>query len=243
MWDWTAVPRWRVAAELQQLESLVAAYNHSNSNDDKWKWVPNSNGFFSTRLMLLHLENHLNSPSGFDPTIRNKLIPQKIEILIWRAIQNKLPVRTELDRRGIDLHSTRCPVCDDAIESLNHTLILCKSSFSIWERIFKWWNLDMVIFSDTRELASGSNAKIKTSTGYQIWQAVVWTTTYFIWKNRNDHVFNKSRSCIAKIVSEIQSKSFEWISSRLSNGNLDWLNWLTIPWIYDVNLPRKEGIG
>ncbi|XP_071720789.1 uncharacterized protein [Rutidosis leptorrhynchoides] len=180
-WDWTSTPKWRLTFELQQLENLVSEVKPSGKASDEWVWKPCNSGRFSSKSMIVMLEE-LQSPNiiHLEPTLRNNLIPQKIGILIWRACQNKLPVRTELDRRGIYLHSTRCPVCDDDIETLNHTLIRCNTASDIWDRVFKWWNLDMINFMDINDLAKCSNSNLQTSTGSTIWQAIAWVTTYFI---------------------------------------------------------------
>ncbi|XP_071718427.1 uncharacterized protein [Rutidosis leptorrhynchoides] len=221
-WQWTALPKWRTSSELLRLENQLSLFKCSGKSVDEWVWKLCGSGIYSTKSLIEFLNSTVVTHA--EPTIRNNLLPQKVGILMWRASQNKLPVRSELDRRGIDLDSVRCPVCNDDIESINHTFIHCKTASDIWDRIFKWWNLNSTVFADITELTKGSNSQINTTTGISIWQAIVWVTSYYIWKNRNDHVFNKSRLCNAKIVSEIQIKSFEWISSRLKYGCLDWHN-------------------
>ncbi|XP_071699889.1 uncharacterized protein [Rutidosis leptorrhynchoides] len=176
------------------------------------------------------------------PTLLNPLVPQKIGIHIWRISLNKLPVRTELDKRGIDLHSTRCPVCDDDIETLQHTFLYCKSSLDIWNRIFKWWKLDHQCITCLSDLSKCPNPMLNSNLGLSIWQAVVWVTCYFIWQNRNNHVFGKDTLGSSKIVADIQAKCFEWINARWKKGNLDWLNWISNPRMFDAN-PPKDGIG
>ncbi|XP_071726794.1 uncharacterized protein [Rutidosis leptorrhynchoides] len=188
-WQWSTLPRWRILSDLQQLENRLSVAKCSGRNVDNWVWKPCCSGIYTTKSLIEMLNSSVDT--HVKPTIRNNLIPQKVGILMWRASQNKLPVRSELDRRGIDLDSVRCPACDDDIESINHSVILCKTAFDIWERIYKWWNLNLTIFADINELIKGSNSQFHTATGASIWQAIVWVTSYYIWKNRNDHVFNK----------------------------------------------------
>ncbi|GJV37659.1 hypothetical protein Tco_1410136 [Tanacetum coccineum] len=38
---------------------------------------------------------------------------------------DRLPVKDELDKKGIDLHSVLCLVCDNAYESIDHEIVLC----------------------------------------------------------------------------------------------------------------------
>ncbi|XP_071714134.1 uncharacterized protein [Rutidosis leptorrhynchoides] len=211
---------------------------------DTWNWkFATKQGHFSSRAFMNHLNEIVasNLPSP-DPTLVNPLLPQKIGIFIWRAKLNKLPVRTELDKRGIDLHSTRCPICDNDLETLHHSLISCKHSADIWDRIRKWWNLNNLYISSLNDLSKCSNPSFNSSTGLAIWQAVVWTSSYLIWKNRNDLVFGNNKQSCPKIVSDIQSKSYEWINCRWKKGKLEWLQWITNPKSFDANPTVKAGI-
>nr|GFC62721.1 reverse transcriptase domain, reverse transcriptase zinc-binding domain protein [Tanacetum cinerariifolium] len=47
----------------------------------------------------------------------NNSIPIKINIHSWRLSNNRLPTRINLDAQGIDLHSVRCPICDEDMET------------------------------------------------------------------------------------------------------------------------------
>ncbi|GJW06909.1 hypothetical protein Tco_1569332 [Tanacetum coccineum] len=54
-----------------------------------------------------------------------------------------------------------------------------------------------------------------------MWQAVLWISGYFIWKERNMRVFKGKASSLNKIVQDIQLKSFEWISRRVGKEKRD----------------------
>ncbi|XP_071686285.1 uncharacterized protein [Rutidosis leptorrhynchoides] len=178
-----------------------------------------------------------------DPTESNPFVPQKLAIFVWWAKLNRLPVRSELDNRGIDLHSTRCPVCDDDVETLNHSLLTCKIAIDIWTRIRKWWNIHNPNITNLADISKPQNPYLYSITGSLMWQAVVWITSYYIWKNSNEHTFGHLALSSPKIISEIQTKSFEWIQSRWKRGNLAWQNWLLNPKIFDVDPVAKVGIG
>ncbi|XP_071709387.1 uncharacterized protein [Rutidosis leptorrhynchoides] len=203
-WNWASEPKWRASGELENLLVDLAAFPHPSADSDRWNWNLHTNGSFSTKSLsdLLTDLSIANIPCH-DATILNPLIPQKVGIFIWRAKQNKIPVRFELDNKGIDLHSTRCPICDDAIETAQHALLDCKVAVDIWERVRKWWNVDNLHISHIRDISKASTPAMKTKTGSQIWQATIWVTCYFIWKNRNDRVFESTSHCIPKIFADI----------------------------------------
>nr|GEX85103.1 reverse transcriptase domain, reverse transcriptase zinc-binding domain protein [Tanacetum cinerariifolium] len=56
-------------------------------------------------LSRLVEEKSLHVDSVGQETLWNKLVPKKANIFIWRMLKGRLPVRGELDRRGIDLDS------------------------------------------------------------------------------------------------------------------------------------------
>ncbi|XP_071688855.1 uncharacterized protein [Rutidosis leptorrhynchoides] len=155
-----------------------------------------------------------------EETIWNSLVPKKIELFAWRAFQKRIPVRMELDKRGIDLHSVRCPLCDDDLETVDHVLIFCKHAQEVWNRVFNWWKRGNFTLYSLREILRGH---------IDIWQAVLWSTAYFIWKNRNNKVFLDKSFNGPIALSEIQICSFDWISRRTKGCTLDWCVWLTNP--------------
>ncbi|XP_071713701.1 uncharacterized protein [Rutidosis leptorrhynchoides] len=162
-------------------------------------------------------------------TIRNNLIPLKIGIFIWRVLRKRIATKEELDRRGIDLDTLLCPICNDVVESVDHAIYSCKSAKEIWSGILKWWNLPLPLSSTLEEMIKCSCIATKNSRKKKVWQAIVWVTCYLIWKSRNLKVFKKDGWATSKIISEIQVKSFEWIKNRSRNSSMSWHHWLTSP--------------
>ncbi|XP_071709245.1 uncharacterized protein [Rutidosis leptorrhynchoides] len=225
--------------------SLHPAAGPSRPPASPWPWKLDPSGRFSTSSLVQFLsslaaENALASPP--QPTNLNPLIPQKIGIFVWRAKQNKLPVRVSLDKKGIDLHSLRCPVCDDDIETLHHTLLTCSFAKDIWERIKKWWNFSHLPISNISDIAKSPNPFLNSNHGITIWQAVVWVTSYHVWAHRNARTFRGNCLSSSKTVTDIQSKSFEWINVRWKKGSMNWLTWITNPKSFDASL-SKVGVG
>ncbi|GKG08306.1 putative ribonuclease H-like domain-containing protein, partial [Tanacetum coccineum] len=57
--------------------------------------------FTVKELTKLVEEKTLSVASEDEATIWNKWVPKKVNIFVWRALQGRLPVREELDKRGI----------------------------------------------------------------------------------------------------------------------------------------------
>ncbi|XP_071708422.1 uncharacterized protein [Rutidosis leptorrhynchoides] len=153
---------------------------------------------------------------------------KKIEVFVWRTNKKRLPVLIELDKRGIDLHSVRCPLCDDDIESVNHSLILCKHAFDVWSKVFDWWGRGGIPFVNVEDMFTDAG-QTNTRVGKSIWKAVIWVTSYLIWKNRNQKVFANKSWNTPMALNEIQIKSYQWIAKRCKAKSMDWHTWLHNP--------------
>ncbi|XP_071708354.1 uncharacterized protein [Rutidosis leptorrhynchoides] len=114
-------------------------------------------------------------------TSRNNLIPKKVEAFVCGGRKKKrLPVLTELDKHGIDLNSVRCPICEEDIESVEHSLLFCKLAFDIWSKVSEWWGFGGSVSLSIGEIFDGSSTCPMTDLGAKIWQAINWTCAYLI---------------------------------------------------------------
>ncbi|XP_071727951.1 uncharacterized protein [Rutidosis leptorrhynchoides] len=200
--------------------------------------VDGLSGFLMVSLKPGNISNSSNSDHAVQTsrhaTIRNNLVPLKIVIFIWRVLKRRIPVCTEIDKRGIDLDSVRCPLCDDDVESIDHALFFCRHSMDIWERVYKWWNLGSVTNLSVNEAFRGNANRTLTNLGSRIWQALEWTCGYLMWKNWNNKVFGNKCWSGPTALMEIQLKSFEWISAHVKDRKIDWLDWMSNPLNYCI---------
>ncbi|GKC30136.1 RNA-directed DNA polymerase, eukaryota, reverse transcriptase zinc-binding domain protein [Tanacetum coccineum] len=76
---------------------------------DTWKWLLEDDGRFTVKsLSRIADSKFLHKEEADEETLWNKCVPKKVNIFIWRALRRRLPVRCELDTRGIDLESLLC---------------------------------------------------------------------------------------------------------------------------------------
>ncbi|XP_071688815.1 uncharacterized protein [Rutidosis leptorrhynchoides] len=228
-WEWVNHPRGRTGSEFDELRQIIRGMVNNNEKKDRWVWALTSNGNFSTKVLAnLVRSKIINSrASGFE-TMRNNLVPKKVEVFVWRAMNGRLPVLSELDKRGVDLHSVRCPICDNDIETVQHALFKCNISNEVWKRISKWFDLSHG-FLDQNNCFKGLSSFQMTEVGFKIWQAVEWTCGYIIWKNRNKKVFKNICWNPPMALNEIQTKSYEWIAKRCKLISIEWNTWLVNP--------------
>lgn len=113
----------------------------ASTNDcrDKWWWKMDIDGSFSVKTLLDIVEKKiLATPQDEQATIWNNFVPKKVNIFVWRALKNRIPVKELIDKKGIELDSLLCPVCSEHIETFEHCLIHCESAKKIWDSVFKW---------------------------------------------------------------------------------------------------------
>ncbi|GKC63795.1 putative RNA-directed DNA polymerase [Tanacetum coccineum] len=169
----------------------------------EWEWVREPRGrvedgeFMVKGLSKMVEEKTLRIENSGQETLWNKCVPKKVNIFVWRALKGRLPVREELDKRGVDLDSILCPCCDSAVESCNHSLVMCNFARSVWEKIFIWWKIGGVNAFSIREIFSSNGNVVTSNLSVSLWQAVLWTSGYFIWKARNMRVFSGKVSAAA----------------------------------------------
>ncbi|XP_071708942.1 uncharacterized protein [Rutidosis leptorrhynchoides] len=206
-WDWSRGLTGRLHGELEQVTSMVKSSINLQEGGSKWSFKMGAS----------------------DETLRNNLIPQKIGIFVWRVMKGRIPVKVELDKTGIDLDTLLCPMCNDIVESVNHAILECKHAKEVWDGVFKWWNLPSPRNTSVVDWFSSRSSSGVSSVQMKMWQAIIWTTSYLIWKNRNQKTFQNVAWASAKIVNEVQTKAFEWIINRSRNLHYEWHQWLLNP--------------
>ncbi|XP_071739980.1 uncharacterized protein [Rutidosis leptorrhynchoides] len=110
-WEWLRAPYGRTKGEFDALLSLISNFNFDGTYKDSWKWSFANDGQLTVKKLTSLIEEKAFENNNLNcETMRNNFIPKKLEVFVWRTVQGRIPVRVELDNRGIDLHSVRCPM-------------------------------------------------------------------------------------------------------------------------------------
>ena len=140
------------------MQNIVVSIN----SRDRWRWTLFNDSEFKVKELSRMVEQKiLRVENGEQGTLWNNLIPKKVNIFVWRALKRRLPVREELDRRGVDLDSMLCPSCNNAVESCAHCLVTCDLAMSVWNKVFCWWERGCVnAFSVDEFFSSNGNVNV-----------------------------------------------------------------------------------
>ncbi|GJZ44970.1 hypothetical protein Tco_0592566 [Tanacetum coccineum] len=75
-----------------------------------WECTLDDTRIFAIKGIRSHIINTTSPPPiTSSPTRWNNLIPLKVNVLTWKTTNQRLPTRSNLDFRGIDLHSAYVP--------------------------------------------------------------------------------------------------------------------------------------
>ena len=65
----------------------------------------------------------------------NPIVPTKVGFFAWEVLWGKVLTMNQLKKRGLPLAS-RCPLCKEAEETIEHLLIHCPKTWSLWTTLF-----------------------------------------------------------------------------------------------------------
>ncbi|GJS83857.1 RNA-directed DNA polymerase, eukaryota [Tanacetum coccineum] len=219
----------RNGSEHQQLEDLYAHMEVVSLSQSKDRWVCDlsGDGVFQVSVVRNFLDN-LFLPSHSEPTRWIKYIPIKINVFAWRARRDYLPTRANLNRRGIILESSMCPLCHSEEEDINHVLFRCDLAKIIFRRICRWWDLDWHDIESFSDWFSWFSLIRLTAKSKSMLEGVFCVAWWSIWGLRNRIIFNETPPRRSVIFDDIVSFSFTWCSSRC-NRVFSWDSWLKNP--------------
>ena len=194
---------------------------------DRWFWSLTGSGVFSVASARNFIDD-LSLVDSAPKTRWSKTVPKKINIHVWRVKMDNLPTRFNLSRRGIDLDSIYCPICNMTVETTSHILFNCPMAKDIYKKINRWWDVNMLeVYSYDDWCVWFKSLRIRAKTKIYL-EGVFFVTWWSIWTFRNKLIFGSSPQSKDHIVDDIVARSFSWCNSRC-NSNFSWVDWLKNP--------------
>jgi hypothetical protein len=192
--------------------------------EDCWKWSPGENGEFSVNSAYNFLAKELRDEGELEGELVrvfdhlwDSSAPSKVIAFSWQLIYDRIPSRSNLLLRGIDVADKpwECVGCVGKVESSNHLFLHCPGAMKIWIEIFKWLGVSIVIppsLPSLFEILRGSTWNHRIRKGYvMVWHATLWA----IWRARNNAIFSTGIFLPHTIVDDIKVLSWKWSLGRL----------------------------
>ncbi|GJS83721.1 RNA-directed DNA polymerase, eukaryota [Tanacetum coccineum] len=234
----------RDGAERQQWDDLSSIMNSVvlSSSKDRWTCDLSGDGEFKVKVIRNFIDD-LFLPSSDVETRWVKFIPIKVNVFSWRARRDRLPTRVNLSRRGVLLDSHLCPLCNAAMEDVQHVFFRCDVARVVLRKICRWWDLDwqeICSFSDWDAwfLSFRLSSRLKS-----ILEGVFYVAWWRIWRLRNQLVFDASPPNRSTIFDDIICHAFFGVSEANNDVNIIRLNDGKTPEVSFLanNVPYKWG--
>ncbi|GKB14989.1 RNA-directed DNA polymerase, eukaryota [Tanacetum coccineum] len=170
-----------LANKMELLRSQLLSPGH------RWTCDLSGDEEFKVKVIRNFIDD-LFLPSSDVATRWVKFIPIKVNVFSWRARRDRLPTRVNLSRRGVLLDSHLCPLCNAAMEDVQHVFFRCDVARVVLRKICRWWDLDwqeICSFSDWDAwfLSFRLSSRLKS-----ILEGVFYVAWWRIWRLRNQLV-------------------------------------------------------
>ncbi|GJW73910.1 RNA-directed DNA polymerase, eukaryota, reverse transcriptase zinc-binding domain protein [Tanacetum coccineum] len=221
----------RGGIEQEQYEALLVQVQDVNlvPVSDRWKWSLENSGDFSVASVRKMLDDKM-LPDVTTKTRWIKLVPIKVNVHAWKVKIDSLPTRFNISRRGMDIESITCSICDNEVESSSHLFFKCNMVRDIIRKITRWWDITY-IEADSYEDWLNWLVNLRLSSNYkQALEGVFYVMWWHVWQYRNKYIFEAVSSPKAMIFEDIVSRSFYWCHNRCK-ASFSWNDWLKNPYL------------
>nr|GEX05301.1 hypothetical protein [Tanacetum cinerariifolium] len=133
----------RGGREHVQLEKLIDCLEGCSLRDlnDRWSWSLNGSGNFSVASVRKVIDDN-TLPKSMSKTRWVKVVPIKVNVHAWKVQTDGLPTRFNLSRRGMEIESIVCPLCEKMVESTRHLFFSCCLVTELMRLISRWWDME-----------------------------------------------------------------------------------------------------
>ncbi|GJZ90509.1 RNA-directed DNA polymerase, eukaryota, partial [Tanacetum coccineum] len=194
----------RGGIEQEQYEALLVQVQDVNlvPVSDRWKWSLENSGDFSVASVRKMLDDKM-LPDVTTKTRWIKLVPIKVNVHAWKVKIDSLPTRFNISRRGMDIESITCSICDNEVESSSHLFFKCNMVRDIIRKITRWWDITY-IEADSYEDWLNWLVNLRLSSNYkQALEGVFYVMWWHVWQYRNKYIFEAVSSPKAMIFEDI----------------------------------------
>jgi hypothetical protein len=209
-----------------------------DTSNDEWKCHHISEGMFSVRSIYRYLAGSIIPPISLEPDLVRDLgflwksfAPSKITVFSWQLLLQRLPTKVNLAKRGVvdgevDL---LCALCPMELEKESHLFGDCAFASTLWRKVYNWCGWTDLVPRDLRIIFGKFN--VGRSNGKRlkgllaVWHAVVW----YIWKARNDLIFNDKVPVLEDVFQGIILHSWKWLCAKKKGVGCSFYEWITCP--------------
>ncbi|GKC65968.1 RNA-directed DNA polymerase, eukaryota [Tanacetum coccineum] len=142
-------------------------------------------------------------------------------------------VKSSLSRRGVQISSMMCPLCNNAGEDSSHLFFGCDMAIDITRLVCRWWHLAWTPVGSFSEWLAWFKTIRMGSKVKGLLEGVFYTSWWCLWNFRNQLLFAAQSLRKNVLFDDIISRSFTWSHARCrSKFSLE--NWLRNPFLISL---------
>ncbi|GKB26857.1 RNA-directed DNA polymerase, eukaryota [Tanacetum coccineum] len=145
-----------------------------------------------------------------------KTIPIKVNVFAWKLHLDRLPTRSNLLKRGIQVQSSLCPIYNVLLEDTSHLFFSCDVALAISRLICRWWNVSWSPVDSYSGWLEWFNSIRLGSKLKGILEGVFYVSWWCLWNFRNQLLFASKKPRKETLFDDVVSRSFIWSHSRSS---------------------------
>ncbi|GJZ58055.1 RNA-directed DNA polymerase, eukaryota, reverse transcriptase zinc-binding domain protein [Tanacetum coccineum] len=131
-----------------------------------------------------------------------------ISLVNMRDRLDCLPTRLNISRRGLDIESILCPMCNIAVESTRHIFFMCDIAKEIFRKISCWWDVSYTDLSSYEEWLDWIVNLSIPMKHKRLLEGVCYVMWWYLWIYRNKTFFGVKNPSKALIFDDVVSRTF-----------------------------------
>ncbi|GKA00752.1 RNA-directed DNA polymerase, eukaryota, reverse transcriptase zinc-binding domain protein [Tanacetum coccineum] len=187
--------------QLDNLSRLVSTITLSSAVD-RYVWSLENSGEFSVKSIRQVIDANC-FPVIHSATRWVKSVPLKVNIMAWKIKMDGLPTRMNISRRGIEIDSIVCPICNSGAESSCHIFFQCNLVRQLARKISSWWNVDYVDVSSYEEWYTWLVSLRLQANLKAVFEGIFYCLWWSVWMFRNKILFENDTPSQARIFDNI----------------------------------------
>ncbi|GKA18396.1 RNA-directed DNA polymerase, eukaryota, reverse transcriptase zinc-binding domain protein, partial [Tanacetum coccineum] len=157
--------------------------------DDRWKWDLESSGDFSVASARMLIDGK-TLPEVGSRTRWVRYVPNKVNVHAWKVKINGLATRFNVSRRGIDINSLSCGICDNGVETADHLFFSCSMARQVSRLIMRWWDISYEEFDSYKGWSDWLSRLRLPSKNKMMLEGVFYVLWWHLWTFRNRKLFD-----------------------------------------------------
>ena len=195
----------------EQLEGVSIQHNE----EDIRRWALESSGVFSCKSFFTSFfPIDTNPPFPWFKDVWKTPVPKKVQLFSWLMVLGKLLTCDILQKHFPNalLSPNWCVLCRGDTEDLNHLLLHCPFSSTLWNRVLNELGLSWVKPQAVVNLFSLNLGSHISKRGKVLWRVIVQALCWSLWLERNKRVFEDCHESLEDVWDRVKFRVAWWVS-------------------------------